>query len=418
MLSFSHQPLPSPDHQPPRNLISPRTPPNKKAPGLKSQHVTAIEYLASATDADVSGLSVGSPTLEFRPRLAPSCYYSPAATATATGADGRTISISAESPAASTLLIFQAVFPFLLFACGDKPLTLRISGGTNGSFSPSYEYLDQVLLPALHDAFGVAVERRLLSRGWSLGKRQRGKVEFKFTPLKPGETLKLREGGGVYGGGGGEPPDVEDVEAVDVSMIVPADMHDSLSQALVTDLGELFPDADVNFKIIEDSGADSRIYVLLVAKAGAVRWGRDILESTPKKAKGKGGSQSTSSLSETISRRVSKELYDEVSTGGVVDGFLQDQLVIFQALAEGRSSFPRGVDDTGSLEGAMDKLDIDGDGERLRRDKADGPFGEGSTHTTTARWVTAQLLPGVKWFNKGNVCEGVGMHMEKTEKTR
>ncbi|KAL2016116.1 hypothetical protein VTK56DRAFT_4260 [Thermocarpiscus australiensis] len=378
---------------------------NREGPrggGLKSQHVTAIEYLAAATSADVTGLSVGSHTLEFRPGLKP-----------AAALKERGIKISADSPAASTLLIFQAVFPFLLFAGNDKaePVTLEISGGTNVAFSPSYEYLDQVFLPTLQDAFGIAVERQLHGRGWSLGKAQRGKVSFKFTPLKPGETLRLREEAGiVYGGGGAS--DV-DVEAVDVSMIVPADMHESLTEALVTDLEELFPGAEVVFKITEDSGADSRIYVLLVARSGTLRWGRDILMSAPKKAKGgKGGSQSASSLSETISRKVSKELYEEVSTGGAVDEFLQDQLVIFQALAEGRTAFPRGEDDSGGLVQAMSNLEIDG--ENLRKDKTEKPFGEGSSHTTTARWVTAQLLPNVRWYNKGSICEGVGMHMGKT----
>ncbi|GAB1311615.1 RNA 3'-terminal phosphate cyclase domain-containing protein [Madurella fahalii] len=370
---------------------------NREGPrggGLKSQHVTAIEYLAKATAADVTGLSVGSHTLEFRPRLKPSALV-----------EDRTIKISADSPAASTMLIFQAVFPFLLFAGTDKgdPITLELSGGTNVSFSLSYEYLDQVLLPTLQDAFGIAVERKLHSRGWSLGKPQRGKATFKFTPLKPGETLKLKEEGIVYGGGA-PGPDVE-IEEVDVSLIVPAEMQDSMTETLVAGMEELFPGVEVNFKIIEDSGADSRIYILLVAKAGGLRWGRDILASAPKKMKGKSGSRQMISLCEDISRRVSKKLLDEVSTGGVVDEFLQDQLVIFQALSEGRTSFPRS---NGGLEQAMDKLKIS---EEMHKDRTNGPFGEGSTHTTTARWVTAQLLPNVRWYNKGEVCEGVGMSM-------
>ncbi|KAL2256216.1 hypothetical protein VTK26DRAFT_2013 [Humicola hyalothermophila] len=378
--------------------------------GLKSQHVTALEYLAQATNADTDGLAVGSQTLEFRPRHGPAAVRE------------RVIAISADSPAASTLLIFQAVFPFLLFAGNDKgePIELEISGGTNVAWSLSFEYLDQVLLPALEDAFGIRVERTLLSRGWSLGKASRGKVAFRFTPVKLGETIKMREDS-TYARGGVK-AESGDVEEVDVSMIVPAGMHESLTESLVTNLEALFPGAEVNFKVIEDSGADSRIYVLLVAKSGSVRWGRDILDSTPKaNGKGKGRTQTTSLLSETISRRVSKELYEEVSTGGAVDEFLQDQLVIFQALAEGRTSFRRSSSDedgsNGTLEGAMKILAI-GDERRMRRDKTDQPFGEGSLHTTTARWVTAQLLPGVAWYNEGTLCEGVGMHMEPAGRTR
>ena len=406
-------------------------------PGLKSQHVTAIEYLAAATDAEVDGLSVGSHTLTFSPRQPPSALVK------------RNIKIEANSPAASVMLIFQAIFPFLLFAANDKnePITVTISGGTNVSFALTYEYLDQVLLPALHDAFGIDVDRRLLARGWSLGRQQRGSVEFTFRPLKLGEGLRFREGkdgneGGVYGGPGPLPV-VEDVEEIDVSLIMPTSMHQAMREALEEDLEVLFPGIEPNFKIIEDSGADSRLYVLLVARAGIARWGRDSLSSMPKNAaagkgaKGKGsgpsggstgGKQSTASLCATISRKISKELYEEVSLGGVVDEFLQDQLVVFQALAEGRTSFRRGEPKDGleqtmavtaentTTTAASAGVNNSNDKKKMRREKADKPFGEGSTHTTTARWVTTELLPAVEWYNKGSICEGVGMHMEAAAK--
>jgi RNA 3'-terminal phosphate cyclase (ATP) len=373
-------------------------------------------------------------TLTFIPHLPPSSLLD------------RDISITADSPAASTLLIFQAVFPFLLFAstppnsdthkvCGDPaaPITLRISGGTNVSFSLSFEYLDQVLLPTLRDAFGVDVERRLVGpRGWSLGRQQRGMVELKFRPLRAGETLKLRVASsaatdrdgkaattGVYGisdgaGGASALPTVSDVEAIDVSMMVPGDaMREALQGELVDALAELFHGVEVNFKVVEDSGAESRIYVLLVARAGTVRWGRDVLQSMPSsKGKNMKATQTTASLCATISRRLATELHEEVSAGGVVDEFLQDQLVIFQALAEGRTSFPRG-EDKSSLERAMERLELDGN--KLRKEKTDGPIGEGSLHTTTARWVTAQMLPQVAWYNKGYVCEGAGVQMNKPQ---
>ncbi|KAK4162029.1 RNA 3'-terminal phosphate cyclase [Cladorrhinum sp. PSN259] len=385
------------------NVRGNREGPRGKSGGLKSQHVTAIEFLARATSADVSGLCVGSHTLEFRPNEKPPSLQN------------RNIKIAADSPAASTTLIFQAIFPFLLFSSSEKgePITLEISGGTNVSFSPSFEYLDQVLLPTLKTAFGIEVERELQGRGWSMGKASRGTVSFKINPLKPGEPLKFQDNvglGGVYGGGTG---DVE-VETVDVSMIVPFDMIDSMTQALMADLEEIFPAVEVNFKVVEDSGADSRIYILLVARSGDLRFGRDILTAMPKKAKNK-HCMSTSSLSESLSRKLAKELYDTVSLGGVVDEHLQDQVVIFQALAEGRTSFPRSVDDNAGLDQAISNLTLD---DRFRKEKMTEPFGEGSMHAETARWVAGQLLPHVKWFNKGRICEGIGMHMDGVGKTR
>ncbi|KAK0632248.1 RNA 3'-terminal phosphate cyclase-domain-containing protein [Immersiella caudata] len=494
---------------------------NREGPsggGLKSQHVSSIAWLAKATKAEVTGLAVGSHTLEFRPQLKP------------WDLESRNISIAADSAAASTLLIFQAILPFLLFASNDRgdPIQLSISGGTNVSFSLSYEYLNQVLLPTLERTFGIKVERTLKNRGWSLGKVTRGTVFFRIYPQKPDEPLRLLRSESDW------TEDDLDVVAVDASIVAPLAMHESLCECLVQDLGDFFPGADVQFKVTEDSGEDTRVYVLLVAKseAGPI-WGRDVLTSIPKKSRSKdghAGAKATASVSESVARKVSKELFAEVSSGGVVDEFLQDQLIIFQALAEGRSSFPRagvfssdtctmfspkkGLSNKGSaamlaskakgpagvftplrastpmpaspksaaamtpkgqitrgqspmkggptvmqtlkhetagtpsphkellpawssmkkkhpdptetgsatgssksngggsgpapsaLEEALQDLDI---GERERKDKAHQPFGEGSTHTQTARWVVSELLPQVRFFNKGRICEGVGM---------
>lgn len=150
--------------------------------GLKSQHATAIQFLAEATDADVEGLTVGSKTVTFCPRRGPADLLR------------RNISISAESGSASTLLILQAILPFLVFAGNesDEPVELEISGGTNVSFSLSFEYLDQVLLPTLEDRFSIRVERRLIRRGWSLGPQSRGKIWIKLFPLKAGQSLRFK----------------------------------------------------------------------------------------------------------------------------------------------------------------------------------------------------------------------------------
>ncbi|KAK4219034.1 RNA 3'-terminal phosphate cyclase [Rhypophila decipiens] len=414
--------------------------------GLKAQHVSAIEWLAKATDASVTGLSIGSHTLEFEPRNKASALKS------------RSFKITAESPASSTMLIFQAIFPFLLFAGGETsssssdtplPINLEILGGTNVSFSLSYEYLDQVLLPALEENFvGIRVERELKSRGWSLGKSHHGHVILKIHPLSLGQPLRLRDPQHLSLNNSSTPL----VERIDITILAPTTLHASLSDALTKDLDDLFPNIAINFKLVEESSSEARIYILLVALSPLIqiqdqkkdsgnqnspqtrrhRWGRDILTSTPKKPPPKkpkkgSGAAAPPSLSEKISGQVCKDLYDEVhTTGGVVDEHLQDQLVIFQALAEGISSFPS---ISTSLEQSMGDLTAEDNGKekgkkmvaqppQLHKDnkkKTQGPFGEGSLHTTTARWVTTELLPDVTWYNDGRVCQGVGIRMEENK---
>lgn len=343
---------------------------------------------------------MGSRTLEYRPTRGPGELWE------------RNITIRAESAAASALLVFQAVFPFLLFAGNEsgEPVELTISGGTNVSFSLSYEYLDQVLLPTLEDWFDVRVERRIDGRGWSLGPASRGSLWFRIQPVPIGETLRLRDGLEL----GSKPGDF-DVKTIGVTIITPCSMHAELEAALRERLEMAFPGAVCDFRKPEESRHESRIYVLLVAKSGTLRWGRDLLYN--KKRKGK----TVAKISEEVAKSVTESLAEEISAGGVVDEFLQDQLVIFQALAEGRTSFPRsrpeGKGDVGqtgqaitAIEDELDRLRI-GDG--LRKDRTGKPFGDpetDSTHTQTARWVTSELLePKLTWYNKGRVCEGIGL---------
>lgn len=300
----------------------------------------------------------------------------------------------------------------MLFAGNEagEAIELTISGGTNVSFSLSYEYLDQVLLPALDEWFGVRVERKLQGRGWSSGSTSRGLVWFKFTPLPLGSTLRLRADPGLVKRG-----EVV-VEIIDVSIITPSELHDDLVRALSEDLERAFPKASLRFRDAEESGHASRIYVLLVASTEQkIRWGRDVLYNGKRKGK------TPTELSEEISQSVTAALFEEFQRGGVVDEFLQDQLVVFQALAEGRTSFPRGRipseedEEVGVAAGGVGKLHI---GENLRRVKVKGPLGDSetdSTHTSTARWVTYEVLePRLTWYNEGAVCEGLGLQSGRT----
>ncbi|KAI1778920.1 EPT/RTPC-like protein [Hypoxylon cercidicola] len=368
-----------------------------KGGGLKAQQVAAIQWLAEVTRAEVDGMTVGGHTLEFRPSLPP------------TALQQRKFDIAAGGTVSSTLLVFQAVLPFLLFAGNEngEPIDLEINGGTNCSFSLSYEYLDQILLPTLQDKFGINIERQLKKRSWTLGPLKGGSMWLRIHPLPPGQSLKVQQPWD-------KPITAEDfkLKQIDVSMLVPYALKEHLERALVSDLDRLFPDVAVNFLLFEDSGHETRMYTLLVAHSETgLRWGRDYLYDKSRKKK------DHQTLSSELSRKVCKELFEEISIHGVVDEYLQDQLVVFQALADGRTSFHRGtkpadVDTDGGVADDLDdsKAPLDPKPERkMRKDKTDKPFGEGSTHTTTARWVASELLPTVQWFDKGSVCDGTGI---------
>ena len=343
----------------------------------------------------------------------------------------RNIKISAESGAASTLLILQAILPFLLFAGRERvsskgvdgdnrgnegegendgdAIEVEISGGTNTSFSLTYEYLDQVLLPTLQERFGVRVGRKLTTRGWSLGSVGRGNISIKIWPLRLGEKLRFQP----FPVGTLSQTEAK-VKSVDVSILAPAVSHEKIQRDLVQHLGGVFPDADVCFKLMEDSKADSRWNILLVAHSeDGIRWGKDVMCSLSKRTK------SRDTFVELLCRKLCKELYAEVSLGGKVDGNLQDQVICFQALCDGYSSLPRAEDSAdgdyagsmGGLVSEMGQLRLS-DGASLKKEKVREPFGHGSMHSQTVRWIAAEMLPGVEFYNKGDIVKGVGLTVQ------
>ncbi|KAJ3494928.1 hypothetical protein NLG97_g3758 [Lecanicillium saksenae] len=361
--------------------------------GLKVQHVTSIQWLADVTGADVEGLSVGSKTLTFIPKKGPADLA------------GRSFEIKAETDAASALLILQAIFPFVLFASNDKrePLTITIHGGTNVQWSLSYEYFDQVLMPALEERFGIRIDRKINNRSWNSGKASPGSITLTMHPVPKGEKLHYSPPKRyIY-------PESYDVKTINITMVAPVHAHEQLQGRLFRNLGELYPDAELQMKLIEDSGSNSKWNVLLVAESrDGIRWAKDVLLGMPKKMK------SVDTFVKQLASSVCRNLYDEITLGGQVDEHLQDQLVVVQALCDGYSTFPRGEhpgdsEPEASLSGSLNNLSLSG--ERVRKDKTHDPFGHGSMHTQTARWVASQLLPASEFYNKGDFVKGVGFSL-------
>lgn len=88
-------------------------------------------------------------------------------------------------------------------------------------------------------------------------------------------------------------------------------------------------------------------------------------------------------------KRVTVDLADEWRSGGFVDEHMRDQLVIFQALAKGRSEVYPGRESGGTNDDALR---------------------EPSLHARTAEWVAKEMLK-VKFDSEGS-CEGVGFGEE------
>ena len=126
---------------------------NRSKPGLRPQHVTAVQATAAICDAQLKGVGLNSQALEFYPQTRPM------------GGDYRfDVAAAAQSGSAgSVTLIFQAMLWPLLFA--KAPSNLSLHGGTHVPFSPSYHFLTEVTQPAFAQ-FGADFTLKLNDWGW------------------------------------------------------------------------------------------------------------------------------------------------------------------------------------------------------------------------------------------------------------
>jgi len=110
------------------------------------QHLTALQAAATVSKAEVSGATVGSKEITFRPGKPVGGSY--------------TFSVGT---AGSATLVLQTVLPALVLA-GD-PSTLVLEGGTHNPASPPFDFLARAFLPLLR-RMGPRVEATLERPGF------------------------------------------------------------------------------------------------------------------------------------------------------------------------------------------------------------------------------------------------------------
>ena len=101
---------------------------NREKPGLRQQHLTAVNAAAEIGGAKVSGAAVGATNFTFTPgTVTPGDY---------------TFSVGT---AGSATLVMQTVLPPLMIAARSS--MLRFEGGTHNAHAPPYNFLEETFLP-------------------------------------------------------------------------------------------------------------------------------------------------------------------------------------------------------------------------------------------------------------------------------
>jgi len=262
----------------------------REAPGLRPQHVTAIQAVGSLCDAQMRGVEIGSEALVFEP-----------------GSSVRAGEYEwGVGTAGSACLVAQAIILPLALAPGETQV--KLYGGTHVPNSPSGHYLRDVYMPLLL-RMGIDLELYMDSYG--------------FMP----------EGGGmlaIYLKGGARPQSQRMVERGALERIfgtavgcnLPSHIPQRMANRAVNLLGAI--DVPVDIRPMRTRSVSTGAGIFLTAEYENGRAGFGML--------GRRGMPS-----EEVAERAVTPLLMFHDSGAAVDERLMDQLVLPLALAEGPS---------------------------------------------------------------------------------
>jgi RNA 3'-terminal phosphate cyclase (ATP) len=259
-------------------------------PGLKPQHLKAVEAAAQISAAHVEGATLGSQTLSFAPE----------------GLQGGKYAFDIGT-AGSVSLLLQTVYLPLSLAAGPSRLTL--TGGTHVPWSPCYHYLQWQWLPYLAEA-GYHLECSLERAGFY--PRGGGLLHVNIVPSRHFSPLRISERGRLLRIRG-----LSGVGRLDISIA-----ERQRKQALER-LRELA--VPVEIEVTEVPAASPGTFIVLQAEFEGGRCCAFALGARHK-------------LAEKVADEAVDELRADIHAGGAIDAWLADQLLLPLAFVPERSA--------------------------------------------------------------------------------
>jgi RNA 3'-terminal phosphate cyclase (ATP) len=218
-----------------------------------------------------------------------------------------------------------------------KPLNLILKGGTNASMAPQYDYWELVFLPTLLDQCKIdasQIQAKVIRRGYypKGGGEVHVHVEPLARPLHPIQLIARGDVTSIY---------IRSFHAGNIPRKVAVDMAKSASLYLKKNIDKCaypYPirtkadDVPINVEVITEQNAfGSGCGILCVATTySGCRLAGSALGSPKKKA-------------EEVGREAAQELMQTLLDGGCVDEWMQDQMILYMALAEGESEMMTGT---------------------------------------------------------------------------
>ncbi len=264
--------------------------------GLKAQHLACASAMQQICNAKMQGAKLGSTSLIFEPSAQ---------------AAGGNYAFDIGTAGSATLLA-QCLLPALLFSKSECKLS--ITGGTHVSWSPSAHFLQKVFLPQI-SKMGARAEMDL--ERWGFFPEGGGKIAFKTTPWKTLEAIQIPKRGKLIS-----------LSGISAVANLPLDIAKRQKTAML--------------KLIASSGnAGENEAKISIEQANAVGRGTFafLLAEYENACAGFGALGEKAKPAEKVGEECAQKFLEFHESAATVDEHLADQLMLYAALARGKTSF-------------------------------------------------------------------------------
>lgn len=264
--------------------------------------MTGLQLVRDVTSGKLEGDKIGSTSVALHP-----------------GSIGSGIFLADTHTAGSVSLLMQLALPCLLYA--PETCKLILKGGTNAEMAPPIDYMTDILRPAIK-RLGVDFDCEIVKRGYY--PKGGGEIHVTVNPVKQLKPLQLLQRGTLS----------KITGRAYVAGVLPFKMAQTMAEVAHRMLKEKYPDVQ-DIKIEPDKepgdkahGSGSGIMLMAESSTGCRIAGSAI------------GRKGVSP--QEVARNAVEELANNLQYDSCVDEHLQDQLIIFMALAAGHSSMKCG----------------------------------------------------------------------------
>jgi len=255
----------------------------RRNPGLAKQHLAAVQAACQICGAECHGAAINSKVLDFQPGPVQSGQFH-----------------FDVGSAGSASLVIQTILPALFLA--DKPSTVTVVGGTHNPLAPPFDFLCETFLPAIATA-GFQGNCKLIKHGFFPAGG--GKITFDVQPWQKQQAQAINFC---------EPIKEPQIHARIYTAKLPARIAQRQEKLLLQ--SNLNIQNIEHIEVTDSVGPGNCVMIRLCASRTTV--------FTAFGMKGK--------PSEEVINEVVKLATDFLASGGAVDRFLADQLLIYMAL--------------------------------------------------------------------------------------